>query len=231
MPSHFSFSIIDIPPPARLYERRFYIERIAIMLTELVLEFIQISKFGHAVENSYGVKHRAASCRVNIEAVAPGSGGPWVSGVTHTQGDGAYVPWKRSWLAATRGIMHATFTWQDLYAGRTIDLRFDAWTRVPPSELTPNYRADNNRAAQSCAAVCSRCKSGCRIAECHALFRGPHIILRGSAAFVAIQPIDRLSKTSHPIGHEASTISPKSCSRSMLLLFDSRVTSWASMLF
>lgn len=29
-------------------------------------------------------------------------------------------------------------------AGGTIDLWFDAWTRVPPGELIPNYRADNN---------------------------------------------------------------------------------------
>lgn len=44
---------------------------------------------------------------------------------------------------------------------------------MPPSELTPNYRADNNRGAQSCAAVCSRRKSGCRIAGCHAPFCRP----------------------------------------------------------
>lgn len=49
---------------------------------------------------------------------------------------------------------------------------------MPPSELTPNYRADNNRGAQSCAAVCSRRKSGCRIAGCHAPFCRPRIILR-----------------------------------------------------
>lgn len=49
---------------------------------------------------------------------------------------------------------------------------------MPPSELTPNYRADNNRGAQSCAAVCSRRKSGCRIAGCHAPFCPPRIILR-----------------------------------------------------
>lgn len=60
---------------------------------------------------------------------------------------------------------------------------------MPPSELTPNYRADNNRGAQraGCAAVCSRRKSGCRIAvsRCHAPFCRPRIILR---ALVVIQP-------------------------------------------
>jgi len=81
------------------------------------------------------------------------------------------------------GIMHATFTWQAPggRAGGTIDLRFDAWTRVPPGELTPNYRADNNPGAGGPggrrvesgiarggwfeAAVCSRRKSECPIAR------------------------------------------------------------------
>lgn len=65
---------------------------------------------------------------------------------------------------------------------------------MPPSELTPNYRADNNRGAQSCAAVCSRRKSGCRIAGCHAPFCRPRIILR-ARCHSTLPPLPRLSKT------------------------------------
>lgn len=61
----------------------------------------------------------------------------------HRRGNGPGLPQGSS---SEGGIIHATFTWQPptVRAGGTIDLRFDAWTRVLPSELTPNYRADNN---------------------------------------------------------------------------------------
>lgn len=71
---------------------------------------------------------------------------------------------------------------------------------MPPSELTPNYRADNNRGAQSCAAVCSRRKSGCRIAGCHAPFCRPRYYSpRPALSFNPSPPLSlgvpRLSKT------------------------------------
>lgn len=71
---------------------------------------------------------------------------------------------------------------------------------MPPSELTPNYRADNNRGAQSCAAVCSRRKSGCRIAGCHAPFCRPRYYSpRSALSFNPSPPLSlgvaRLSKT------------------------------------
>lgn len=71
---------------------------------------------------------------------------------------------------------------------------------MPPSELTPNYRADNNRGAQSCAAVCSRRKSGCRIAGCHAPFCRPRYYSPRPALSFNPSPrlslgVPRLSKT------------------------------------
>lgn len=118
-------------------------------------------------------------------------------------------PWKWPWVAARQGYYTRNIYMTDpVRAGGTIDLRFDAWTRVPPGELTPNYRADNNPGARGSGwgwrgreervevrvgwfevAVCSRCKSECPIARgvCHALVsRNPCALSRARVPRCAV---------------------------------------------